>query len=126
MFPIEHGDIPVLLERVYIYISYIFRISNHILNIPFVILQEVNSHLASTNAPERPDWAVPAAARSQLETMGNDTVNARDAQGGRLSEIGQAKLPPKVSNEERGPNACFGYIGDEILPQLCGDYSKPL
>ena len=41
------------------------------------------------------------------------------------SEIGQAKLPPKVSNEERGPNACFGYIGDEILPQLCGDYSKP-
>ena len=24
----------------------------------------------------RPEWAVPAAARSQLETMGNDTVNA--------------------------------------------------
>ena len=32
---------------------------------------------------------------------------------------------PVKSNETRAPG-CFGYIGDEILPNYVGDYNKPL
>ena len=41
--------------------------------------------------------------------------------GGRLKRNRPSERPPKVSNEKR-VTACFGFIGDEILPHLCGDY----
>ena len=69
---------------IYIYISYILQIENigcHGASFfrPFFSLVEYTSCSSIGRVP-RPDWAVPAAARSQLETMGNDTVNARDTQ----------------------------------------------